>query len=163
MASPRARNCSPSASPNGLWAPLPASDAAIPLKVTINAIKATGDELHRMQLAVRMIAGGRHPPWGATRCVRHVILRTLDAAESCGCWASSQSRRAGGASLLLAAIGAARSEEPESARSWSPSGSVIRNPVRQRQQTRDLADNRPHPEGGSDDLLTDAEITALAG
>ena len=57
-----------------------------PLKVTINAIKTAGDELHRMQLAVRMIAGGRHPPWGAARCVRHVILRTSwDAAESCGC------------------------------------------------------------------------------
>ena len=46
-----------------------------PLKVTINAVKATGDELHRMKLAVRMIAGGRHPPWGAARRVRHVILR----------------------------------------------------------------------------------------
>jgi hypothetical protein len=44
--------------------------------VTINAIKATGDELHCMQLAVGMIASGRHPPWGAARCVRHVILRT---------------------------------------------------------------------------------------
>jgi hypothetical protein len=42
---------------------------------TINAVKATGDELHRMHLAVRMIARGRHPSWGAACRIRHVILR----------------------------------------------------------------------------------------
>jgi hypothetical protein len=33
-----------------------------PLQMTVDAIKATGYELHRMQLAVRMIAGRRRPP-----------------------------------------------------------------------------------------------------
>jgi hypothetical protein len=39
----------------------------------IDAIKATSNELHRVELAVRMVAGGRHPPRGTTGRVRHYI------------------------------------------------------------------------------------------
>jgi hypothetical protein len=54
----------------------------------INAIKATGDELHRVQLPIGMITGGRHPPrrdvyppkhWSASNVVAD--KRPADARE----------------------------------------------------------------------------------
>jgi hypothetical protein len=50
----------------------------------VNPIKAAGDELYRMELAIRMVSGGRCPAWGAASWVRHRPLR--NARNGKGIW-----------------------------------------------------------------------------
>src|SRR5690242_4609855 len=49
--------------------------------MAIDAVKATGDELHRVQLPLGMITGGRRPAWHP-RCVRHVSHQSTRHPEN---------------------------------------------------------------------------------